>query len=461
MINKKLYSSIIINIIAIFIMLVSIILKINISGFLFIIYGFYIFVYKKITIIKLLVLGLPFMFYINIAGIKLNASISDILLPICIIYIIFIRKKLNKDIKNSINMSRYRSIVNIYSIILAIMLCISLFKVIFTYGILSISFADSLKIMINLVYLNFFFYLFEKYNTEFEIIFLKMWNISSVVISLMCITGVILYNMNIDNSWVEAFRATGPFDDSNLAATYILISIGLISIYNIKLKSKIISYNTLLNIIALILTSSRGAYLSALISVIFIIILSLLRKNIKFVKCFIKMIIPISLILIIVIMLNSDLFMQALNRGTSSGESIFEDVRFIIWSVCIYLWKQNPILGIGIGAFYDLSVSTHLWYTKKLIAHNTYISFLVETGIIGFCVFISLPIIIVFNLIKLIKFSRNIEIIFLLFSLISVYISFISINLQNFRCIWVLFAYTCYKISLELNIIKAKEDLLC
>lgn len=159
MINKKLYSSIIINIIAIFIMLVSIILKINISGFLFIIYGFYIFVYKKITIIKLLVLGLPFMFYINIAGIKLNASISDILLPICIIYIIFIRKKLNKDIKNSINMSRYRSIVNIYSIILAIMLCISLFKVIFTYGILSISFADSLKIMINLVYLNFFLFI--------------------------------------------------------------------------------------------------------------------------------------------------------------------------------------------------------------------------------------------------------------------------------------------------------------
>lgn len=69
------------------------------------------------------------------------------------------------------------------------------------------------------------------------------------------------------------------------------------------------------------------------------------------------------------------------------------DARYSIWLDNLSMWRNNPVLGVGIGAYRkaneDLiksgkSVSPHRFYDP----HSVYFSMLVVVGIIGFIVFL-------------------------------------------------------------------------
>ena len=64
-------------------------------------------------------------------------------------------------------------------------------------------------------------------------------------------------------------------------------------------------------------------------------------------------------------------------------------LRFELWKYAIHLWQQKPILGIGTGMFVYLSdQSPVLRGLKNLQAHNTYITYLAENGIVGLALFL-------------------------------------------------------------------------
>lgn len=75
---------------------------------------------------------------------------------------------------------------------------------------------------------------------------------------------------------------------------------------------------------------------------------------------------------------------SALTEGTINS-------RTVIWKGGWENFQQSPLLGIGVGAYPD--GMEHLFgHTKTSenftpVAHNTFLSVLVETGVIGFCLF--------------------------------------------------------------------------
>ncbi len=81
-------------------------------------------------------------------------------------------------------------------------------------------------------------------------------------------------------------------------------------------------------------------------------------------------------------------FMANRLQGLWANENAIQ--RFVFFSDGLKMFRKSPIIGLGIGAFetYIRSVQSFLYDTRY--AHNHYIQVLVETGIIGFTLFVGL-----------------------------------------------------------------------
>jgi len=76
-------------------------------------------------------------------------------------------------------------------------------------------------------------------------------------------------------------------------------------------------------------------------------------------------------------------FFSAEDKNTSTGQ------RFLMWSVAIDIWKDNPILGSGLGDFrHDVTRRMKQNETELSIAHvhahNIFYEYLATTGLVGF-----------------------------------------------------------------------------
>ena len=78
----------------------------------------------------------------------------------------------------------------------------------------------------------------------------------------------------------------------------------------------------------------------------------------------------------------------SLDRVFSAGKSISSgtlNYRTVIWDGSYSLWKENPVVGIGIGGLgYGLS-QDHISYRA---AHNAYLELMAENGIIGLMIYL-------------------------------------------------------------------------
>lgn len=389
-------------------------------------------------VITLLTFFIPFMFYFNL-GVTFNMSISDLILPIALL-ILIIFNKYESNIINKNNNSWQSGIL--YSLIFILVLTISLYIINLNGRVTDTiePFICVIKIFINLVYFLLYLYLFNT-NEKFEYKFIKIWNASAVVVSIMCIIGVALYKLGIDIGWTYYYRATGPFEDPNLAATFLLMSISISIIYNMKNYKKNIRMNVILELIAIMLTVSRGALIILAVVPIILIFINIFRSDISNLNKILKLVLLGSIfILILNVAMNNLIFGNILERLSSSG-SLDEDARFSAWKIALKIWYLNPIMGCGIGQYVDYS--KEIGESLGILAHNTYLNFLSEIGIIGLIAFIWKPLSILKDLI-LCKVSHYKESVVILFSFLSLLISFMILNLENFRGVWVYMAFSLY-----------------
>lgn len=82
----------------------------------------------------------------------------------------------------------------------------------------------------------------------------------------------------------------------------------------------------------------------------------------------------------------------------SFGDGNSANWRIAQWSFLIDAWKQSPLLGYGLGT------SQYITYFQNY-AHNDYLRFLAETGIIGFVSFIVFLGIQMLRLVKILQSS--------------------------------------------------------
>jgi O-antigen ligase len=81
--------------------------------------------------------------------------------------------------------------------------------------------------------------------------------------------------------------------------------------------------------------------------------------------------------------------------GEGQFEGLEGNIRFYVWQAAFELWRDNPIVGLGLDGFVrsapnyiHLNLREHVFET--LTPHNTYMTLLCETGAVGLLLFLSM-----------------------------------------------------------------------
>lgn len=98
--------------------------------------------------------------------------------------------------------------------------------------------------------------------------------------------------------------------------------------------------------------------------------------------------------------------------------------RVDIWKNLLSLWAENPIFGIGWYNFLHYNIEL---FDRANYAHNTYLEVLVETGLVGFTLYTSFLLVIIHRVITLVY--QKPELNYLLYSLLSILVSFVFLSL--------------------------------
>ncbi|TKD70735.1 O-antigen ligase family protein [Pseudalkalibacillus hwajinpoensis] len=179
-----------------------------------------------------------------------------------------------------------------------------------------------------------------------------------------------------------------------IALTYSSIA----SVYIAKKSNKTIYYLFLIPFIVIsLMTGSRKAFLALLGGVSLFLFISIRRvKN----KSLVSIIIVFFIVLLYELSMNTSFLHEVLGQRLA-GANIFSNSqvdsstrdRLRLYNEGWLLFQSNPVLGYGLDNFRRVSFFGGY-------SHNNFIEVLTSTGIIGFFVYYSLPIIMLINSIK-------------------------------------------------------------
>ena len=182
-------------------------------------------------------------------------------------------------------------------------------------------------------------------------------------------------------------RMAGPLKNPNLLAGYLSIVIAFWSgyrLYRPKNRDGILgTFGLLLLVACLLLTYSRGAWLSLFIV---LIALGVWARRAKYLICGL-------ICLAGLIMLTEPSIMDRIGSIWSPTSESSSAMRLAIWDSTLYIIKDYPIFGIGWGSFphiypaYDYFLGPE--QTIIYHAHNLYLHLAAEVGIVGLLLWLS------------------------------------------------------------------------
>lgn len=156
--------------------------------------------------------------------------------------------------------------------------------------------------------------------------------------------GLFVYKLNIN--WARPYGFTGhPMTFAGFLC--IIVPILLVLVFESKVLGK---YNKLalpaflVGVIALVLNATRGAWLAVGIVMGLICFNYMLRSKKAFVVCLTLMLAGGFFLA------NNQAFMKRVNTFNDVKKAT-QDPRFKIWDVSMVLFKEHPVLGVGLGQF--------------------------------------------------------------------------------------------------------------
>lgn len=123
---------------------------------------------------------------------------------------------------------------------------------------------------------------------------------------------------------------------------------------------------------------------------------------------------------------------KSVDRIFTTGESITKGTlnnRTVIWGASFEQWKKVPLVGVGIGSLGYALNSLHVEYSD---AHNAYLHIMVENGIIGLLLYLTLLMLILYYIL----FTPFSEKIFLLSVLFTILVSQITQHTHLHKETW-------------------------
>lgn len=145
--------------------------------------------------------------------------------------------------------------------------------------------------------------------------------------------------------------------------------------------------------LAIPLTGSRAGVLSG--GFVAFVLLAKVRKFTW--KSRLALVVSLAIVAILIPKLVARSTLNRLSEGTEAGTFI---ERTTAWQYGLMAWTKTPILGIGPGSYADMMAATGY---RRMVAHNTLISVLVESGLVGFTIYFLFWIIVVRRVLRLPK----------------------------------------------------------
>ena len=386
----------------------------------------------RYTCVCAIILLLPFMSYVRIGGKTLNISYADIVLPPALL--LTFTKTFHVDD------SRLKKYIKHMGFLLAITVC-SVFNAVKweNVGASLRGFAISmLKLLVCLGYIHVFSHFLSENKQKVRQI-IDLFVFSSVADAALAYVGVALRAAGIRNAFVyqNSFRACGSFSDPNLFACFLFIGLYL-TIYNLqRLKKNKYLFAAFFQIGAILLTASKAAIL-ALIAFSGFLLIGILVKPRKRYRISSLLAIMAILSLFLALAFGTDVFKNSFNRFNTLLNSDNDDIstgRFTIWARSLKLIADSPILGVGLG-MHNVAAQQLLYTSSDFVFHNTYLNYIVELGVFGLFWTITAVRYVLKCQIIMLKAEKNYQ---LLGLLIAILLMVFTLDLENFRNLWVFF----------------------
>lgn len=271
-----------------------------------------------------------------------------------------------------------------------------------------------------LVVLIIFTFFFEKYE-------LQILNFKVMQLFIEPDTIKELLTGKVQNNVLENNRTGGFFVNTNIAALYINLNLGILIWSIFTLRKKLLYFLILfLFILGLICTGSIGGLYSLIMSSLFISLIYLLKKSYKF----IFLISPILIIFFFAILKIS--YILNPRYPTLIREQTFHG-RTIIWNASWNVIKNNWLLGIGLdkvqwNKYYNIE-ATKLNAPLNMSPHNMFLFLWGKSGILALVFFILFFLITTIDNLKRFYRENNIFSLLILFSIFLIVLQGITENI--------------------------------
>jgi len=171
---------------------------------------------------------------------------------------------------------------------------------------------------------------------------------------------------------------TGPFRYYNLLGSYLVfvsfLAIASLSLVKAKIWKILLILLTFSIFVCLLLTFSRGAWVSFFVVLFLALIFKKRFRELAF----------ICIIFFVVLVIYHPLLERVLFTFTSKGDA----TRFIIWKAAWKMIMENPWLGKGLGTFMDY-FPKYSGTAINVYAHNSFLQIWAESGIFSLLSFLS------------------------------------------------------------------------
>jgi O-antigen ligase len=144
-----------------------------------------------------------------------------------------------------------------------------------------------------------------------------------------------------------------------------------------------------------------------------------------------------------------DRIVQRLGSTTSSVESVNFGGRFRLWVAGVHAFEAKPLMGYGTGAY--ITAITPEVGADALVAHNSFLSVLVEEGIIGLLLFVIMLSSVFFAVLHLPKTERR----FGLVLLATVGTAMLPLTWEHRKAVWFVTSVLMNMCALEIARVKA------